>query len=152
METRIIKFGDQDWKVTPFHCVVGPILQLHWEKLQAVWSSWDGRYWNGRSMSVYLERPPFVYVHEWRREVESLRKLYEGDNFLFFTNNPLVVNEMQPEEVTLACIDNGKLVLTNFRDIAGFEDRSKVYALGELWLFYAMGGNEPALRFGGPRP
>lgn len=146
METRIIKFGDQDWKVTPFHCVVGPILQHHWEKLQAVWS------WGGPAMSAYLERPPFVYVHEWRREVESLRQLYEGDNFLFYTNNPLVVNEMQPEEVTLACIDNDKLILTNFRDTAGFEDKFKVYALGELWLSYAMGGNEPALRFGGPPP
>ncbi|XYI04308.1 hypothetical protein ACMHYB_09270 [Sorangium sp. So ce1128] len=33
-----------------------------------------------------------------------------------------------------------------------FEDRSRVYALGELWLSYANGADEAPLLAGGPRP
>ncbi len=155
METRIIKFGDQDWKVTPFHCVVGDINGVVWK--EDIAEPWQ-RHMAQNSIPHYA--PPllfipqaFVYVTQRRSSVEQLRKQTAiGYWVLFFTNDPLVVNEMQPEEVTLACIDNDKLVLTNFRDLPNIEDGLKVYHLGEYWLSYAVGGNERCLRFGGPRP
>jgi hypothetical protein len=37
------------------------------------------------------------------------------------------------------------------KDTPGFADRSKVYALGELWLSYSDGKDEAPLLQGGPR-
>ena len=41
---------------------------------------------------------------------------------------------------------------TRIKDTPGFEERAKVYALGELWLNYANGEDEGPLLQGDPRP
>lgn len=58
-----------------------------------------------------------------------------------------------PDEVTVVTRsrEHGTRA-TLMKDTADFEERSKVYALGELWLSYANGEDEKPLLEGGPRP
>jgi len=152
-ELRTIKLGDQDWKVTPFHCVVGPITYEHFVQL-------CGAHFEQLGSSKLIDRPnPFDYVigraeklvarwRGWRaqREASGL----PGWS-LCYTGDPLFVNELELEEISLACIDAGKFIVTNFADLPGAVDAMKVYRPGEFWVSYAEGGAEKALRGGGPR-
>ncbi len=72
---------------------------------------------------------------------------------LIATHSPLVINEMRPEEVSVVTRppEKGTQVVRIDRT-PDFEDRAKVYALGELWLSYADGDYESPLLEGGPRP
>ncbi len=69
-----------------------------------------------------------------------LRKHSEKTQIVIATHSPLVVNALQPEEVTLVrrTEDEGT-TYTPISKTPNFERRSKVYALGELWLSYADG-------------
>jgi hypothetical protein len=162
MSSRIIKLGDQDWRVTPFHCVVGQVvprrgpLDRDFSHLHAMYGAWTSQLdpaWAG--MMAPPHYADFVCPHEWRDEVASWRRPDEhrsaGCWVLNYTNNPLVVNEYKLEEITLACVDEGRLVVTNFADLPGAADASKVYFPGEFWLNYAEGGAEKTLREGIPR-
>ncbi len=62
------------------------------------------------------------------------------------THSPLVINELEPDQVTLVTrdVEHGTQV-TPMRQTKNFEERSKVYALGELWLSYANGQDEADL-------
>ncbi len=82
-----------------------------------------------------------------------LRAISEHTQVLVATHSPLVVNELRPDEVTVVTRtrDEGTKA-TRLQDTPGFEERSKVYALGELWLSYANGEDEGPLLQGGPRP
>jgi hypothetical protein len=63
----------------------------------------------------------------------------------------LVVNELRPEEVTVVTRDETGTHASLIRDTPEFEERSKVYALGELWVSYANGVDEAPLLKGGAR-
>ena len=175
-----IKFGDHDWKVTPFHFVVGDIIQVpvtddgeqwrfdHNHMMERWWSitnAWHNNFFDEGSWAGFLESPHFAsytYPLDWKKWVARWRQSNESNVYrggakwmLSFTNNPLIVNELQLGEVSLASVENGKLVLTNFIDFPNTDaliERLKVYQLGELWLSYAQGGEERALRFGEVRP
>jgi predicted ATPase len=63
------------------------------------------------------------------------------------THSPLVVNRMDPAEVTLITRPN-QLVgtqVTPITDTPNFEKRASIYELGELWLSYADGELEAPL-------
>ena len=82
-----------------------------------------------------------------------LRAISEHTQVLVATHSPLVVNELRPDEVTVVTRSRDKgTKATRLQDTPGFEERSKVYALGELWLSYANGEDEAPLLQGGPRP
>ena len=76
-----------------------------------------------------------------------------GTQVLIATHSPLVINELQPEEVSIVTrtLEQGTRV-TPIADTPSFDLRSKAYALGELWLSYANGVDEAPLLQGGPRP
>lgn len=80
--------------------------------------------------------------------VKVLREISEsGTQVVMATHSPLVVNELAAEEVTLVTrpsVEEGTK-LTPMRETRNFEQRSKVYALGELWLAYADGETEQLL-------
>lgn len=62
------------------------------------------------------------------------------------THSPLVINELGPDEVTIVTRDAERgTICTPMRETKMFEQRSKVYALGELWLSYADGNFETEL-------
>jgi energy-coupling factor transporter ATP-binding protein EcfA2 len=85
--------------------------------------------------------------------MRALRLVSEKTQVLLATHSPLVVNELQPEEVTVVTRAGEQgMRATRILDTPGFEDRARVYALGELWLSYANGGDEAPLLGGGPRP
>jgi len=161
--TTIFKFGDQDWRVTPFHCVVGPIKSTHFREIAMRWvaplradlsTCISGlAFVNYKNTCARLiHRDIYDYVYNWARdEIRHLREFYADTKLLFYTQDPLVVNEMQLGEVSLAVVENGEIILTNFVDLPNIVDALKAYQLGEYWLSYAEGGTEQTLRFGGPR-
>ncbi len=81
-----------------------------------------------------------------------LRAISEKTQVIIETHSPLVINELRPEEVTV--VTRSPETGTNATPIQttpGFEERAKVYALGELWLSYANGDDEAPLLQGGSR-
>jgi ABC-type Mn2+/Zn2+ transport system ATPase subunit len=102
--------------------------------------------------AVYLVEEPENGLHPSRIKdiVRMLRSIAEDPTnavqVLMATHSPLVVNELLPEEVTVVTRDpRTGTKLTAIQATPNFEERSKVYALGELWLSYADGKAEAPL-------
>lgn len=98
---------------------------------------------------LLLVEEPENGLHPARiREIMALlRGLTEqGTQVLMATHSPLVINELRPEEVSVVTRDvaTGTRV-TPMVETANFAERSKVYALGELWLSYCDGEAEAEL-------
>lgn len=83
--------------------------------------------------------------------VRMLRAIVDetGAQVIVATHSPLVINELQPEEVTVVTrpsLEEGTR-LTPMVETHNFKQRSSIYALGELWLSFADGVDEgPLLR------
>jgi hypothetical protein len=75
-----------------------------------------------------------------------LRDVSKRTQVIVATHSPLVVNELKPNEVTIVTrtAERGT-ICTPLVDTKNFLERSKVYALGELWLSYADGELEREL-------
>lgn len=150
MTTTLIKAYDQDWKVTPFHCVVGPI---HSESFIVLKQHWNDAF-GDKGYAGVVHAQPFDYVFGWAKaEIAKKRKRQAETGFheLFYTRDPLVVNEMLPEETTLIVWDDEAcgMVLTNFADMPDVASFMKEGCkLGDYWLRNALGGCEPLLRCG----
>jgi hypothetical protein len=144
--TTTIHVLDQDWKVTPFHCVVGPIDARTWIAIGRGWG--DGAVDLGKTRGVVLSANDFCYVTERKRLIEEQRAIWQTWAYAFYTNDPLIVNEMKLGEVSLAVVEDGKIVLTNFLDLHDVIGHIKIFNPGEWWLNYAEGGAERRLRFG----
>ncbi len=110
----------------------------------------------------YMERTALLLIEEPENglhparvaEVMSvLRNESARRQVVIATHSPLVVNELQPEEVSVLTRteEEGTRVVL-MKNTANFEERSKVYALGELWVSYANGEDEAPLLKGEPRP
>ncbi len=70
----------------------------------------------------------------------------EDSQIILATHSPLVINELEPEEVTIVTRTPERgTVCTPMTATTNFEQRKKVYALGELWLSYADGELERGL-------
>lgn len=81
-----------------------------------------------------------------REVVTILREISKRTHVLLATHSPLVINELGPDEVTIVTRDAERgTICTPMRETKMFEQRSKVYALGELWLSYADGNFETEL-------
>jgi predicted ATPase len=76
-----------------------------------------------------------------------LRDVSTRTQVLIATHSPLVVNELQPDEVTLVTrrsVEEGTKAML-MSETKNFAERAKTYALGELWLAYADGDHEKEL-------
>lgn len=98
--------------------------------------------------SVLLIEEPENGLHPARIAdvVKVLREVSKTTQVVMATHSPLVVNELQPDEVTL--VTRTEAEGTKFTPIAStpnFERRSSAFALGELWLSYADGVTEAPL-------
>jgi predicted ATPase len=105
------------------------------------------------SVRVLVVEEPENGLHPARiRDVVGmLRKFAEdsGTQVLMATHSPLVINELQPEEVTVVTRDPQKgTQVTPIANTPNFERRAKTAALGELWLSYADGAQETPLLVG----
>jgi predicted ATPase len=102
--------------------------------------------------AVYLVEEPENGLHPSRIAdiVRMLRAVAEDEKspvqVLMATHSPLVVNELRPEEVTVVTRDPATgTKLRGIKSTPHFEERSRIYALGELWLSYADGTAEAPL-------
>jgi energy-coupling factor transporter ATP-binding protein EcfA2 len=105
--------------------------------------------------AVILVEEPENGLHPARiaEVMRILREVSKTTQVLLATHSPLVINEMKPEEVSIVTRPPEKgTQVTRIDKTPDFEDRAKVYALGELWLSYADGEYESPLLDGGPRP
>jgi energy-coupling factor transporter ATP-binding protein EcfA2 len=81
--------------------------------------------------------------------INLMRQLGETTQIIFTTHSPLVVNEFQPEEVSLVIRDPDKgSAITRIQATHNFAERARVYSLGELWVSYANGRDEKDLMVG----
>ncbi len=78
--------------------------------------------------------------------VRVLRALSQTTQVLLTTHSPLVINELQPHEVTLVTrtAEHGT-TFTRMDRTPSFANRTTAFSLGELWLAYADGVSEEAL-------
>ncbi|MCY1005545.1 ATP-binding protein [Nannocystis pusilla] len=75
-----------------------------------------------------------------------LREISATTQVVLTTHSPLVINEMQGDEVSVVTRDGVKgTMVRRLEDTPNFAERSKIYALGELWLSYANGDDEGPL-------
>ncbi|MRG91814.1 AAA family ATPase [Polyangium spumosum] len=101
-------------------------------------------------VSLLLVEEPENGLHPARiaEVVRILRAIVEesGTQVVMATHSPLVVNELRPEEVSVVTrtATEGTRV-KRIQDTPDFEERFKVYALGELWIAYANGEDEAPL-------
>jgi len=112
-------------------------------------------YWLAFAALPYLAPTPIILVEEPENGLhparigEVMRVLRDVSNtsqIIIATHHPLVINELQPDEVTLITRTPEKgTIATPLPQTKNFEQRSKVYALGELWLNYADGDLESEL-------
>lgn len=109
----------------------------------------------------YMERTALLLIEEPENGLHPariaeimrvLREISKTTQIIIATHSPLVINELQPDEVTVVTRsrEHGTKA-TLMKDTPNFEERSKVYALGELWLSYANGDDEAPLLQGGSR-
>ncbi len=98
--------------------------------------------------AVILVEEPENGLHPARiaEVVRILREVSKTTQVLLATHSPLVINEMKPEEVSVVTRPPEKgTQVTRIDRTPDFEDRAKVYALGELWISYADGNYEAPL-------
>jgi ABC-type branched-subunit amino acid transport system ATPase component len=109
----------------------------------------------------FLERTPLLLLEEPEnglhparigQVMKALRDFHAatGTQIVLATHSPLVVNELEPEEVTVVTrpsLAEGTVV-TPIAQTADFAKRSSVFDLGELWIAFANGVNEEELLTG----
>jgi predicted ATPase len=101
--------------------------------------------------AIFLVEEPENGLHPSRIAdvVRMLRAIAEDKEHpvqvLMATHSPLVINELKPDEVTVITRDEGGTHATPIASTPHFEERSKIYSLGELWLSYADGHQEAPL-------
>jgi predicted ATPase len=98
--------------------------------------------------SMILIEEPENGLHPARiaEVMKVLREVSKTTQVVVATHSPLVINEMRPEEVSVVTRppEKGTQVIRIDRT-PDFEDRAKMYALGELWISYADGAYEAPL-------
>jgi ABC-type uncharacterized transport system ATPase subunit len=112
-------------------------------------------YWLAFAALPYLQPAPFILIEEPENGLHPsrigdvmrvLRDISRTSQIIVATHHPLVINELQPDEVTLITRTPERgTIATPLSSTKNFEQRSKIYALGELWLNYADGDFESDL-------
>jgi len=112
-------------------------------------------YWLAFAALPYLQPTPLILIEEPENGLhpsrigdvmQVLREVSNRSQIIIATHSPLVINELQPDEVTLITRTPERgTIATPLSSTKNFEQRSKVYALGELWLNYADGDFESDL-------
>ncbi len=112
-------------------------------------------YWLAFAILEHLDPVDILFIEEpenglhpsrIREVMRIFRAISERTQILLATHSPLVINELEPEEVTLITRtpEHGTRA-TPMAATKNFAERAKVYALGELWLSYADGDVEGEL-------
>jgi predicted ATPase len=120
-------------------------------------------YWLAFALLPYVDPTAILLVEEPENGlhpsriaevVKVLRDVSRRMQVIVATHSPLVINELQPHEVTILTRDSKTGTrATRLDRTKHFQQRQQVYALGELWLSFADGVEEAALvNDGAPEP
>jgi predicted ATPase len=104
---------------------------------------------------LFLVEEPENGLHPMRIAdvMAILREISKTSQVVIATHSPLVVNELTGDEVSVVTRDPATGTTARLlKDVPDFEDKSKIYQPGELWLSYADGKMETPLLEGKPRP
>jgi predicted ATPase len=87
-----------------------------------------------------------LHPHRIREVMRVLRELSQTTQVILATHSPLILNELQPEEISIVTRhpERGTQV-KRLDETTAFARRSKAYQNGELWLAYANGEDEREL-------
>lgn len=99
-------------------------------------------------VSLLLIEEPENGLHPARiaEVMRVLREVSQRTQIILATHSPLVINELQPDEVTIVTrTPEAGTICTPMTATKNFESRRKVYELGELWLSFADGNLESEL-------
>jgi ABC-type uncharacterized transport system ATPase subunit len=102
----------------------------------------------GMIQGMVLVEEPENGLHPSRiaEVMRILREVSKRTQVVMATHSPLIINELRPEEVTIVTrTPEAGTICTPMTATKNFAERSKVYALGELWLSYADGDLEREL-------
>ena len=103
---------------------------------------------------LFLVEEPENGLHPARiaEVMATLREISKTSQVIIATHSPLVVNELEGDEVTVVTreVEKGTQA-TLLKNVPHYEDSRKVYENGELWLSYADGKLEQPLLTGRPR-
>lgn len=104
---------------------------------------------------VLLVEEPENGLHPARiaEVVKMLRAVSHETQVLMATHSPLVLNELEGDEISIVTRPaGGATQVARLCDTPHYAERSKVYQNGELWLSYGDATDERALLHGEPRP
>jgi predicted ATPase len=104
-------------------------------------------YLHKRAGILLIEEPENgLHPARIRDVVATLREISKTTQILIATHSPILVNELQPDEIFVTTRDPklGTRV-TRLDHTPNFAERSRVYQPGELWVTYADGDTEAAL-------
>lgn len=112
-------------------------------------------YWLAFAVLEYIDPTAILLIEEPENGLHPsriadvmkvLRQVSSRMQVILATHSPLVINELQPEEVTILTRDAASGTrATRIDRTTHFQQRQSVYALGELWLSFADGLDESAL-------
>jgi ABC-type uncharacterized transport system ATPase subunit len=112
-------------------------------------------YWLAFAVLPYVDLTAILLIEEPENGLhpsriaevmQVLRAVSSHMQVILATHSPLVINELQPEEVTILTRDaKTGTRATRMDRTTHFQQRQQVYALGELWLSFADGTSETAL-------
>lgn len=112
-------------------------------------------YWLAFAVLPYIDPTAILLIEEPENGLHPsrisevmkvLRAVSSRMQIILATHSPLVINELQPEEVTILTRDEKTGTRATRMDrTTHFQQRQQVYALGELWLSFADGTSETAL-------
>ena len=112
-------------------------------------------YWLAFAILPYTEPTGLLLIEEPENGLHPsriaevmtiLRAISQTTQVILATHSPLVINELEPNEVTILTRDEATGTRATRMDRTNhFQQRQKVYALGELWLSFADGDTEEAL-------
>jgi predicted ATPase len=112
-------------------------------------------YWLAFAILPYVDPAAMLLIEEPENGLhpsriaevmQVLRAVSSRTQVILATHSPLVINELQPEEVTILTREpTTGTRATRIDRTHHFQQRRRVYALGELWLSFADGIDEAAL-------
>jgi predicted ATPase len=110
------------------------------------------RYTDGSNLFLVEEPENGLHPARITEVMAALREISKSAQVVIATHSPLVVNELQGDEVTVVTRppeEGTQAVL--LKDVPGFDDAAKVYQPGEFWVSYCDGDQETPLLTGSPR-
>lgn len=107
------------------------------------------------SLLPHIQKPSMLLIEEpenglhparIKEVVQILREVSKTTQILMATHSPLLINELEPHEVTLVTRHQSEGTrFTRMDKTPHFEERAKAWNLGELWIALSDGVSEEAL-------